>query len=229
MQFHPSKCQVLNVTNKKKPVKYTYNIHGISLEEVPTAKYLGININNKLSWNDHISAVTKKANSTLGLLQRNFNSCPKSIKETCYKTLVRPLVEYGSVIWDPHTLTNIDTLEMVQRRGARFVCSDYRRTSSVKEMIQDLKWPSLAERRGKAKVTMVYNIVKSLVDIPLHPHLTVNPRHELKYIIPHSRINCYQYSFFVNGVALWNKLHGSVRSSPSLDVFRSKIQNLKLR
>ena len=30
MQFHPSKCQVLNVTNKKKLVKYTYNIHGVN-------------------------------------------------------------------------------------------------------------------------------------------------------------------------------------------------------
>ena len=63
---------------------------------------------------------------------------------------------------------------------------------------------------GKAKVTMVYNIVKSLVDIPLHPHLNASPRYKLRYIIPHTNINCYQKWFFVNGVALWNKLAGSV-------------------
>ena len=44
MEFHPKKCQVLNITNKKKPVKFTYTIHGHVLETVKSAKYLGVNI-----------------------------------------------------------------------------------------------------------------------------------------------------------------------------------------
>ena len=54
MQFHPSKCQVLRVTNKRKPTKNRYTKHSHTLEEVDTAKYLGLTFHKNLSWNTHI-------------------------------------------------------------------------------------------------------------------------------------------------------------------------------
>jgi hypothetical protein len=59
--FHPEKCQVLHISNKRNPFKYNYNIHGHILEEAATSKYLGINLNRTLSWNNHINTVAKKA------------------------------------------------------------------------------------------------------------------------------------------------------------------------
>jgi hypothetical protein len=41
MEFHPSKCQLLRITNKRKPFARDYDIHGHKLEEVESAKYLG--------------------------------------------------------------------------------------------------------------------------------------------------------------------------------------------
>ena len=79
-------------------MKHIYNIHNTNLQEVNTAKYLGVNINNKLSWNDHISSMLKKAHSTFGFIQRNVSSCPIDTREMCTKKLVRPLVEYGTAI-----------------------------------------------------------------------------------------------------------------------------------
>ena len=57
-----------------------------------------------------MAAVTKKANNTVSFLQRNLSTCPKDVKATCYKTLVRPL-EYGSSVWDPLTKSKINKLE----------------------------------------------------------------------------------------------------------------------
>jgi hypothetical protein len=225
MQFHPSKCLTLHITNKKKPIKTIYKIHGEDLSTVQTAKYLGVNINSKLSWNDHIAAITKKAHNTIGFLQRNISCCPKATKALSYKTLVRPLVEYSSVVWDPHTKQNINIIEKVQRRGARFVCGDYRRASSVDQMLSDLEWTSLAERRAKAKVTMMYKIVNQLVDIPANLHLRPSPRFDHKFVLPFARINSYQRSFFVDGVRLWNKLTDNIRASASLDIFKRQAEN----
>ena len=134
MEFHPKKCQVLHVTNKRNIIKASYNIHGHILEETDSAKYLGVNIHHKLSWNHHIQKVTSKANSTRAFLQRNIHQCPRETKVLCYKTLLRPVIEYASIIWDPHTNANISRLEMIQRRYARFVFHDYRRSSSVSAM-----------------------------------------------------------------------------------------------
>ena len=93
-------------------------------------------------------------------------------------------------------------LEMMQRRAARMVFSDYISTSSVTPMLQQLQWPTLQERRAQAKVYMMYRIVYSLVDIPsshLTPTLSVRG-HNMKFLIPYARTFTYQRSFFPDTV-----------------------------
>ena len=111
-----------------------------SSEEVTDAKYLGVTIDRKLTWNDHIDNLTKKANNTRAFLQRNISSCPRAIKSRCYQTFVRPIVEYASTVWDPSTEKYTKAVENVQRQAARFVTNDYRRRSSVGNMLESLEW-----------------------------------------------------------------------------------------
>ena len=54
-------------------------------------------------------------------LRRNLFSCPQDVKEAAYKGIVRPIIEYGSLVWDPYTLGLQDELEKVQNCAARFV------------------------------------------------------------------------------------------------------------
>ena len=166
MKFHPSKCQVIHVTNKRQIIKNVYKIHEEALESTDSAKYLGVSIHKGLSWNTHIDNTVNKANKILAFVRRNTYQCNRKTKEQCYKTLIRPVLEYGSVIWDPHTKSYTNKIEAIQRRAARYVTGDHKRTSSVTAMIEDLKWPTLEERRAQAKVAMMYRIMNDLVDIP---------------------------------------------------------------
>ena len=93
MSFHPEKCQLLRVSNKKKQIITNYLIHGKSFTQTNNAKYLGVIINDKLSWNPHIDEVIKKSNKTLGFIRRNFSKCNKNIKLKCYTTFVRPILD----------------------------------------------------------------------------------------------------------------------------------------
>jgi len=71
------------------------------------AKYPGVKISHHLRWNDHIDYVTAKANSTQGFVRRNININNPEVEERAYKTLVRPILEYSSTVWDPHTTTAV--------------------------------------------------------------------------------------------------------------------------
>jgi hypothetical protein len=128
MKFHPDKCNVLRVTNKTKKTEVNYHLHGHTLELVTSAKYLGLTITNKLQWDQHINNITAKANTgtTLGFLRRDLKIPSVRIKEQAYQTLVRPLVEYASTVWNPYTKTEINKIEAVQRRAARYVVNNQR-------------------------------------------------------------------------------------------------------
>ena len=101
MEFHPEKCKLLRVTNKRKVTAGSYQIHNHDLEQVKKAKYLGVTLDEKLSWKHHVAAVTAKAQSCRHFLQRNITTHNKETKLQCYKIFVRPIIEYASTVWDP--------------------------------------------------------------------------------------------------------------------------------
>ncbi len=83
--------------------------------------------------------------------------CPSQyVQEDCLHN--SRTIEYGAIVWDPHTKSDIDRLERVQRRAARFITNDYRsRTPGcVTNMLHDLKLPSLQIRRIKAAAAHFY-------------------------------------------------------------------------
>ena len=117
---------MVQLTNKpSSKIQASYTLEGTVLENVKSIKYLGVTITNDLKWNTHISNVCTKANRTLGFLRRNLYSCPPDVKEAAYKRLVRPVLEYGSSVWDPHTHGLQEELEKVRNRTARFVTGNY--------------------------------------------------------------------------------------------------------
>ena len=69
----------------------------------------------------HINNVAKKANAIRAFVARTTKFCPRHVRADAYSTYVRPLLEYASLVWDPHTHHNINQLEGVQRSAARSV------------------------------------------------------------------------------------------------------------
>ena len=82
---------------------------------------------------------------------RNIKTKDKNVKTLAYNSLIRPHLEYSCQVWDPHTENDINKLESVQRRAARYVTNRYHNTSSPSEMLTDLEWETLQQRRAKIR------------------------------------------------------------------------------
>ena len=82
---------------------HNYFMQNISLSRVPSHKYLGVTVESKLSWSNHIANISAKAAKTLGLIKRTLYPCSPMVKVNAYKALVRPKLEYAVPIWSPHS------------------------------------------------------------------------------------------------------------------------------
>ena len=126
-------------------------------------------------------------------------------------------------VTNSHTQRNLNKLEMVQRRVARFVKGDSSRTSSVTAMLADLQWNTLQQRRMLSKTFMWYRVVHQLVSIPVTPFLIptrASRGNNMIYAIPRSTVNAHLYSFFQSAIHVWKQLPSSTVSAQSFETFR---------
>ena len=226
MEFHPDKCKVLRITKKRNQSLFPYYLRGHLLTTVPEEKYLGVKISSNLSWTPHIRDICKKANRTIGFLRRNLNIASTATKTKAYNSLVRPQVEYACEVWDPHTTTDVNYLEMVQRRAARYVSNRYHNRSSVTDMLQHLQWDSLAERRRRARLALFYKVVNGMVNVDPRDHLRPPARlsrgmNQAAYQIQSCRTEARKMSFFPRTIRDWNALPLQTVTAESLPLFRA--------
>ena len=167
MEFNPKKCSTMCISLKREPPFRRYTFCSRLLDCVDSHPYLGVQLDNKLRWKEHIQIVTSKANKMLGLIRRNFWFCSEDVKQTLYKTLVRPKLEYAAVSWDPHYKCDVGRMEQVQRSAARFCTGDYCYTSSVKAMLNSLDLEPLEKRRKASRLIMMYKIIHNIAEKPI--------------------------------------------------------------
>ena len=111
LPLNTKKCKVMCISLKKKPPSFTYSINNTTLDWVDVFRYLGVTINSKLKWGDHIAEVTAKASRILNLLRRTMRSCRRDAKSRAYTALVRPILEYSVPVWAPHEQQHNEALE----------------------------------------------------------------------------------------------------------------------
>ena len=229
MQFIPSKCQVLRVTLKQKPVKASYTINGQTLEEVDSAKLLGMDIDSKLTFSNHVDSICKRANSSRAFLSRNLRSCTKDTHDITYITYLRPTVEYASTVWDPHTCRNTNKREQVQCHSARYVTGN--RDYNCR-MVQDLGWSTLEQHCWNSRLTVMYKIFNHQVDDDFLSKCSLSQSitrgHASCIVQP--KCSCVICSnSFPRTTRDWNVLPVDPSTIHTVDAFKSYLKPLKCR
>ena len=163
----------------------------------------------------------------MGFVRRNIKTRSHNYKTKAYIALVRPRLEYYASVWDPHTQNAIQKIEMVQRRAARYVLRRYHNTSSVSDMLEQVQWPTLAQRRCCLRLTMLYKIKNSIVTIDPTPYLkpirTTTRTNSLSFLPYRCNTESFKHAYFPRTIPIWNTLPDTIFSSPSQDAFKAAV------
>jgi hypothetical protein len=165
MPLNLLKCNTIHFSRSIREIQTQYFIGEHSLAPVKEAKYLGVTLSDDLSWNKHINNVSASAQKVLNVVRRNFWNTNSKTKEICYKTLVRPIIDYGSNAWSPYTIDGINSLERINKRAARFVHNEYRRpeanyVSSITQLYKRTGWQTMNHRFTVARLSMLHKTIQ---------------------------------------------------------------------
>ena len=181
-----------------------------TLGRVYEFKYLGVMLDSYLSWNDHIDLISPKISSRLGMLRKARKVIPREACITLHDTMILPLFDYCSAVWDGCGKTNRDYLDKLQRRAVSIIEG---RKIQHHEINRTLNWPSLESRRKYQIGLQIFKCFNGLAPAYLlhdfhysRDFHAYNTRNKDLLRLPLAKTTKYQSSFRYNGAKTWNNL-----------------------
>ena len=224
MPFNEDKCEVLQVGYHKD--SHDYLMRGSKLNTVNQEKDLGVTIDSELKFKQQAARAISKANQILAVIRRSFCRIDAITLPILFKSLVRPHLEYGNVIWGPFSRGDQQSVERVQRRATRLVPE--LRDLAYPERLRLLKLPSLYYRRKRGDMIKVFQLIHGLVCIDSAQLLEIRTDtrtrgHPFKLVMPCATTRPRRNSFSVRVVKDWNGLPLEVVSSATLNLFKARL------
>ena len=228
VKFNPSKTETLFITTKPNPpVPPPLYFDGQVVDEVKSHKHLGVLLSSDLSWNAHIDAACLKATRRLDIMRSFKYLLSRRALEQIYFVFIRPIIEYGDVLYDGCGLMNEAKLNKVQYEAAKIVSGAMHGTS-YDLLLKDLGWEPLKSRRERHKLCLFYDFINGNCPLHMLALLPDNITHNYQIRDPQipsilARTNKYYNSFIPSSIRLWNSLDIAVKQSDTLASFKAKL------
>ena len=136
-------------------------MNNVPINRVNTNKHLGLTLNSKCTWHEHISDITSKAWKRIHILRSLKFQLDRKSLQTLYFSYIRPLLEYADVIWDNCFQYEKDEIEKVQIEAGRIV-TGATKSCSIQKILEETKWDTLAFRRYKHRLTTFFKMTRNI-------------------------------------------------------------------
>jgi hypothetical protein len=235
MKANPDKFQLMIISNREtEPVSIKLN-ESIVISSENCVKVLGVYIDHKLKFYEHVKHICKKASRQTNALSRISRYLNPTSNRIIYNSFIRSNFEYCPLVWNFCGRQCATKVEKLNERVLRVIYKDY--TSSYTELLIRGKVSSLVEHRARILIIEVFKILKGVAPPCLHQMFKYNIpsysfRNKFKLEQPLKRTNRYGLrSLTYLGAKLWNtfsqKFDGNIYEYDLSD-FKKIIKDAKL-
>ena len=213
---------------------FNVTVCGNVLKRVKVAKCLGLLIDEELNWKDQVEKVTKTVQSKLCMLRRVRPYVPTHSLVLLYNSFVQPHFDYCAQIWSNRFQMQTNKLEKLHKRAARIILSRNYDTPST-ELFCELKWLNINQRFDYHRAVLMSKCVNNLAPTYLtdsiiqtnQVHTIITHTHaSTSLVVPKFKTECFRHSPLSTGISVWNALNEFVKSSTSLNSFKSSLKSV---
>ena len=228
LNLDKTKCMIFSNAIDRLPMNIV--LDGKVLEVVSTMKFLGLTIDNKLSWKPHIDNVCRTISQNIGLINKVKYYFPKPTLLMLYSSLILPYLNYGVIAWGHTHSTYLDRILLLQKKALRIICHTSWKAHTdvlfcennilkINDLFRHHLGQFMFKLENKALPSIFYDMFKKNNTIHKYP-----TRHSNEFHLPRTRTILNQSIFTSVGPKFWNSLDKDIISAPSIASFKKRLK-----
>ena len=227
MFANPDKFQAIIVNNKKKiRDNYILNINDTENVTTDSVKLLGIEIDNELNFNNHVTTICKKASNQLNALESLQNFLGKIEKEIMLNSFIYSNFNYCPLVWHFCSKKSTNKIEKIQVRCLRMLSGDY--NSNYEKLLSKLNDVTMETKRHQSLAIEIFKTRENLNLSFMKDIFSYSPypthKNENLFIQERKTVRFGENSLKSLGPQIWNSIPDTIRSTKVLSVFKKLIK-----
>ena len=224
-----SKLLIFSLCDRTNIIKdINLSINNEKLKIVDMAKYLGVIIDNKLNWNEHIKAINLKLSKGIGLLSKIRHFVPKTVLRSLYYAFINPHIDYNLLNWSLSSETNLNSVNINMKKALRIMCFKKRDEHSL-PLFKELGIlpfdKAIQLRQGKFMWKLVNNYLPQSLSSNFTTHsITVRSQ----FAMPAPRLELASRHISYAGIRVWNEIPHRIKQIKTQKAFSITLQQYLL-
>lgn len=208
--------------NHEKTLTMNFSLRN-TINDSVSHNFLGIHLDPKLNWKQHVDVLAKKLASIVYLIRKLSQSLPLPVTRQAYMGLFQSNVSYGILLWG--NSTDSDKIFKLQKSALRSMCNKSMR-DSCRPLFLEHQIMTLCALYIYYCLIYIYENKSNLVrHDSQHQYMT---RHKTNYVLPLHRLSVTHNSFLNLSVKFFNKLPSNIKELP-LITFKSRCKNILIK
>ena len=242
LTLNMTKTEFMLIASRQKLSQFTESlsltINENTIEQVTSAKSLGVYVDQNINWECHIENISKKIACAIGAIKRIRHLTPFNVLIKVYNSLIQPHFDYCNVVWGNCNKGLSEKLQRLQNQAACILMSaSYMYDSNLDDLFRALGWRRLYYQRLEQKSILMYKTLHGMTPDYLRSRFVYRDNisayrlrnTENKLVLPQPRTDYLKRSFLYSGAHLWNDLPLDLRQASSLTDFKSKLSRHSLK